>query len=104
MDKYLKAIRQNICSICADSNDLGRCSLSQEELCALEVYLPQIVDIVHSVESSDIQDYVNALRKEICAECRSQEGNGYCYLREDVNCSLDRYFPLIVETIQKADR
>ncbi|MCU7490063.1 MAG: hypothetical protein ACM3UR_16060 [Bacteroidota bacterium] len=104
MDKYLKAIRQNICSICADSNDLGKCSLTQDEVCALEAYLPQIVEIVHSIDSSDIQDYVNVLRREVCSECRTQEENGYCYLREDVNCSLDRYFPLIVETIQKADR
>ncbi|HEX2867466.1 MAG TPA: hypothetical protein VHO03_10515 [Ignavibacteriales bacterium] len=103
MDKYLSAIRQNICSICADSNDLGRCSLTDDEICALEVYLPQIVEIVHSIDSQNLQDYIDALRKEVCSECRTQEKDGYCYLREDVNCSLDRYFPLIVESIQKAD-
>lgn len=103
MDKYLSAIRQNICSICADSNDLGRCNLTDDEVCALEVYLPQIVEIVHSIDSQNMQDYIDALRKEICSECRTQKDDGYCYLREDVNCSLDRYFPLIVETIQKAD-
>lgn len=103
MDKYLRAIRQNICSICADSNDRGKCTLNDEEVCALETYLPRIVDIVHSIDSQELQDYVDALRKEICSECRAQEDNGYCYLREDVNCSLDRYFPLIVETIQKTD-
>ncbi|MCU7494286.1 MAG: hypothetical protein HF314_18465 [Ignavibacteria bacterium] len=104
MDKYMKAIRQNICSICADSNDFGKCSLTDDEICALEVYLPQIVGIVHSIDSRNIQDYIDALRKEICSECHSQQENGYCYLREDVNCSLDRYFPLIVETIQRADQ
>lgn len=103
MDKYLKAIRYNICSVCADSNDSGKCNLSNEEICALEAYLPQIVEIVHSIDSRDIQDYIDALRREICSECRTQQEDGYCYLREDVNCSLDRYFPLIVETIQKAD-
>jgi hypothetical protein len=51
MDKYLKALKQNVCSICVDSY---------------------------------------------------QEG-GNCYLREDANCSLDRYFSLIVETIQKVE-
>lgn len=104
MDKYLRAIRQNICSICADSNELGRCNLTDDEICALEVYLPQIVEIVHSVDSQNMQDYIDALRKEICSECRTQDTDGYCYLREDVNCSLDRYFPLIIETIQKADK
>ena len=38
----------------------------------------------------------------ICAHCRNDE-NGNCYLREDANCSLDRYFTTIVDIIQKVD-
>lgn len=104
MKNYLAAIRNNVCSICVDSNDKGRCTLTEQEICALDKYLPDIVEIVHSIDSENINDYVKALRENICSECRTQDDSGYCYLREDVNCSLDRYFPLIVETIQKADR
>lgn len=103
MDKYLRAIRKNLCSICADSTETGKCTLTDQELCAVEKYLPQIVDIVHSIKDEDIQVYIDSLRKNICSGCRAQEETGYCYLREDVNCSLDRYFPLIVETILQAD-
>jgi hypothetical protein len=43
------------------------------------------------------------LKEKVCKECRTQDENGNCYLREDANCSLDRYFSVIVETIQKVD-
>ena len=102
MDKYLKAIKQNICSICVDSNEKGGCTLNEKESCAMELFLPRIVDLVHSIDSDNIIEYRNKLRETICADCRARE-NGNCYLREDANCSLDRYFPLIVEIIQKVD-
>jgi len=102
MSKYLSAIRKNVCSICVDSNEKGKCTLNDDEVCAVELYLPKIVEIVHNIKSDDIKDYVNALRENVCLECRSQ-ANGYCYLREDVNCSLDRYYSRIVETIQEVD-
>lgn len=70
MNKYFKAIKENICAICVDSDDN--------------------------------RIYHQMLRDEICSKCKTSEGE-YCYLREDANCSLDRYFPLIVETIKKVD-
>lgn len=102
MDKYLKDIKQNVCAICVDSNEKGGCTLNEKETCAVELYLPQIVEIVHNADSENFQELQNKLRETICVECRTQEG-GNCYLREDANCSLDRYFHLIVDTIQKVD-
>lgn len=102
MDKYLKALKQNVCSICVDSNEKGGCTLNEKESCAVELYLTKIVEVVHSDENEDIKELQNKLRETVCVECRAQEG-GNCYLREDANCSLDRYFSLIVETIQKVD-
>ncbi len=103
MNKYLSAIRKNVCAICVDSNEKGKCTLNDDEICAVELYLPQIVEVVHSVESENIKDYVDALRKDVCLECRAQTAEGQCYLREDVNCSLDRQYALIVETIKEVD-
>ncbi|MFA7228244.1 MAG: hypothetical protein WC061_04350 [Melioribacteraceae bacterium] len=102
MDKYLKALKQNVCSICVDSNAKGGCTLNEKESCAVELFLPQIIEVVHSTDSEDIKELQIKLRDTVCAKCRAQEG-GDCYLREDANCSLDRYFSLIVETIQKVD-
>ncbi len=101
MDKYLKAIKQNICSICVDSNENGSCLLTDKEKCAVELYLSQIVEIVRKSENKNVQEIHKQLNDLICVNCMNDE-NGNCYLRNDANCSLDRYFPLIVETIQKA--
>ncbi len=104
MDKYIKAIKQNVCSICVDSTDRGNCTLSKHETCAVEFYLPVIIDIVHSIDSENITEYHSRVKQEICINCRAQDDEGKCYLHEEANCSLDRYFPLIVETIKKVDR
>jgi hypothetical protein len=103
MDKYLKAIKNNICSICVDSTDKGKCTLNKEEICAVEQFLPQIVEVVHKVNSDYIDDYYKSLKDVVCKNCRTQEENGNCFLREDSNCSLDRYFSSIVEIIKKVD-
>ena len=104
MDEYLEAIRENVCSICVDSSESGICLLTNKEICAVEKYLPGIVDVVHSLQSDSTGEYVNLLRSKICSYCRLQDKSGNCSLREDANCSLDRYFPYIVETIKGIDR
>ena len=100
MDKYLKAVKQNICSICVDSTERGSCTLTNKEICAVELYLPRLIQVITSSFSDDKNEIQARLRNIICDGCRN-ECNGNCYLRNDANCSLDRYFPLIVETIQK---
>ena len=104
MEKYLAALQNNVCAICSDSNDIGICLLSENEICAVEKFLPKIVDVVHSLQSENSEDYLSLLRKNICTHCRINEEDDYCYLREESNCAIDRYFPLIVETIQKVDK
>jgi len=105
MNKYLTALKNKVCSVCVDSDHDGICRLSEHEVCAVEKYHSQIVEVVHSVDSEDLQEYISALRKNICTlHCRMNEENNYCYLREDANCALDRHFPLIIETIQQVDK
>ena len=103
MDKYLKAIKLNVCAICVDSNERGGCTLTEKETCAVELYLPQIVEIIHDSENETVGEIYLKLKDKICGHCRNDE-TGLCYLREDSNCSLDRYFPLIVEVIRKEDK
>ncbi len=102
MDKYLQALKEKICSICVDSDEKGNCKMTNDECCAIEVFIDKIVNVVLSIESENINDYVNALHQKICIECRGQAE--HCKLREDVNCSLDRYFPLIVEIIRETSK
>ena len=94
MDKYLKAIKQNVCAICVDSNEQGKCTLNEKETCAVEIFFPQILKVVHSTGSEDIQEYFDRLHNTVCTQCRAQTKDGHCYLREDANCSLERYFSI----------
>lgn len=105
MNKYLTALKKNVCSVCIDSDNNGNCELSEQEICAVERFYPEIVEIIHSVQSSNMQDYISALRENLCTvHCRMDNETEICYLREDANCALDRHFPLIVETILRADK
>jgi hypothetical protein len=103
MQRYIDAIRKNVCSICVDSTDEGECTLSTKELCAVEYYFPKILEVVHSIDSEDLEVYHEKLKDTICAECAASGDKDHCYLRDDANCSLDRYFSIIVETIKKVD-
>ncbi len=103
MDKYQKAIRENVCSICVDSNDSGGCTLTNKETCAVQLYLPEIVDLVHKYDGKNLDELKILLQDKICSHCRTSGQEGDCYLREDANCSLDRYFMLIVDVIKRVD-
>ena len=103
MEKYIKAVENNICRMCIDSNENGECVLTDSEKCAVEMYLPQIVKIVHELNSNNFDMHYKRIKSEICSNCKTREKNGKCYLKDNSNCSLDRYFSVIVETIKKVD-
>lgn len=103
MQRYIDAIRKNVCAICVDSTEEGDCTLSTKELCAVEYYLPRILEVVQNTDSNDLSVYHEKLKDTICAECKASQDRDHCYLRDDANCSLDRYFSIIVETIKKVD-
>ncbi|MEK7726951.1 MAG: hypothetical protein AAB354_00995, partial [candidate division KSB1 bacterium] len=69
--EYLDAIRGRVCPVCMDSVMLGkqfvRCGLPGERTCPIELYLPQVVEVVESVDSPLITDYVSTLREKVCA-------------------------------------
>lgn len=103
MQKYINAVCDYVCSVCVDSNENGDCSLNKEELCAVQIFLPQIVDVIHSKPNATFDVYYEELKDKVCKDCQTRDKEGNCYLREDSNCSLDRYFMLIVDTVQKVD-
>jgi hypothetical protein len=103
MQKYIKAVENNICKMCIDSDDDGNCLLTEEENCAVQSYLPEIVNIVHEINSDNHEIIHKRLKEVVCTNCKARDEEGNCYLRENANCALDRYFDLIVETIKKVD-
>jgi hypothetical protein len=66
-------------------------------------FFPMIFDLVRSVWSTSMEPYEAALRGSVCNMCVSQSPDGQCVLRDDVDCALDRYFPLIVQAVEELD-
>ena len=106
MDRSLAAlealVRERICKVCSERNPDGTCGLEEPGECALFRLFPQVAQAIQATESDDIQDYINAIRHNVCAVCNAQESDGSCGLRQQVQCALDAYLLLVVEAIEEA--
>lgn len=106
MQPYLDAVRNKVCTVCLDAvmhgDQFVRCGLPKGRTCPVEVFLPQVVGVVESVDSWLLDDYVKVLREKVCAICKHSEG-GVCVLRLQADCPLDRYFMLVAEAIQEVN-
>jgi hypothetical protein len=102
--EYWQEVKQRVCMKCIDSDGYGNCLINPSIDCALELYFPRIVEVVSSVKSDSVDVYVQALRKKVCGECRYERDDGTCPLRTEVECALDRYFPLVIQAIEEVDQ
>jgi hypothetical protein len=103
-DEYWEALQAKVCTRCLDGSGDGNCRIAGDGFCAMKIYLPNIVDVVNSVYSHSVVPYEEQLRKVVCRSCTHQSAAGTCSLRDEVECALDRYFPLIVEVIEEMQK
>ncbi|MBI5474090.1 MAG: hypothetical protein HY961_17280 [Ignavibacteriae bacterium] len=103
-DEYWQAIQERVCAKCLEGDGKGNCRLAPDGYCALKTNFHKVVEVVNSVYSHSIVPYEEALRKHVCDNCRFQSLSGACAMRTEVECALDRYFPLIVEVIEENQR
>lgn len=95
-------VRNRICGVCSDRTVDGACGLEEPGGCALFRLFPRVAQAIQSTRSDDIQDYIDAIRRDVCTVCAAQDNEGHCELREQVRCSLDAYLLLVVEVIEEA--
>jgi hypothetical protein len=95
-------VRQKICSVCSDRNVDGNCGLEQPSACALFRLFPQVARAIQSVDSTEITDYIQAIRHDVCSVCYEQLADGSCETRHQVQCSLDAYLIPIIDVIEEA--
>jgi len=95
-------VRDRICGVCSDRTVDGTCGLEEPDECALFRLFPRVAQAIQSTHSDDIQDYIDAIRRDVCTVCAAQDNEGHCGLREQVRCSLDAYLLLVVEMIEEA--
>ena len=102
MSTYWEEIQQRICHKCIDGDGKGNCRLPAGETCALKAFLPEIVSTVANVKTDSYDAYLGALRRHVCILCDWQTPDGVCKKRNDLECALDRYYPLVIEIIEHA--
>jgi hypothetical protein len=101
LDQYWSTVQQKVCVKCIDGDRHGNCRLSPQFECALKKYFSNVVHVVQTTHSDNILDHVTALRREVCLRCNEQTSDGRCYVRNMLDCPLDRYFPLIIGAINE---
>lgn len=101
LDEYWQAVQRRVCLKCVDSDGHGNCRLTAAEECGLQVHFPRIVETVLSVKSDNLDSYIETLRSNVCTYCKNQSPDGKCMFRSKLDCGLDRYFPMVVETIEE---
>jgi len=99
LDQYREAILNKVCVQCLEKDGRGVCGISGSEECALIRFLPEVVNIVKTIDSTTLHDYVHELHNVVCVSCRETE-DGACSERGTSGCPLDLYFPLIVDTVK----
>ena len=100
---YWDRVQTKVCASCIDGDGKGNCRLSEEDGCGLKRFFPDVVEAVLSGRSSQIGPYIDSLREDVCTQCAHQLTDGTCLVREKVDCALDRYFPMIVESIEEVE-
>ena len=94
-------LKNRICRICTDRNAEGECGREDPSTCALFRLFPLVVQTIQSMDSTDIRDYVDAIRENVCSACDEQV-DGRCEARNQVRCALDAYLIPVVEAIEEA--
>jgi hypothetical protein len=94
-------VRDKICHVCADRTVHGNCSLEEPAACALFRLFPEVAKAIQSVQSDDINDYVQAIRQGVCSVCQEQL-DGNCEERKHMRCALDAYLVLVVDAVEEA--
>ena len=94
-----KTLRERICPTCVRYTSDGGCSLPKDRPCSLFKNL-EMVDIVTRTHSERIDPYVDVLRDRVCAACHYEDDHGSCPCRDNIDCALDTYYPLIVEVVE----
>jgi hypothetical protein len=90
-------VRNRVCSVCSDRTVDGTCGREEPSDCALFRLFPEVARAILATDSSDIRDYIEAIRKNVCAVCLEQDSEGSCEVREQVRCALDAYLMVVVE-------
>ena len=102
---YEESVRRYVCDHCEDMGADGVCKTKDPEGCGVFRNLPELVKIARSLHERSIGPYVKAVREHVCSNCKNSSNSGeVCDVRDQLNCGLDRYLPLVIAAIEEVDR
>ncbi len=100
LEGYRDYIKEKVCVHCIDADQFGNCRIGGGKICPFDLYFDKVVTAVSRVKSDRYEDYAQSLRVNVCRTCTY--GNAAkCADRAEVECALDRYFPLVVDAIEE---
>ncbi|MCS7316545.1 MAG: hypothetical protein RMI94_15545 [Bryobacterales bacterium] len=102
LDELEAMVRSRICRECEVRTAEGACDLPENETCKLFELFPLVAQAILATDSDDIQDYIRAIRENVCSVCLDQRLDGECALRGRMRCALDSHLVAIVEVIEEA--
>ena len=108
MQQYFAAIQNNVCQNCkfaiyGENRQFFFCGLPQGKTCAIKRFLPEVVEVVESFDVPSPENQIVELRCKVCSKC-DQFKCGSCPLTGIGDCTLEHYFPQVVEAIRKVSK
>lgn len=100
-ERIERRTRETVCHACIYQTPGGGCSLTGHEACPVMSKIDEVVGIVRSIRSDRIDPYAERLREVVCAECRNEDAEGHCKLRDHADCPLDDYFVMLVQIVEE---
>lgn len=96
-----KRLQEVICPHCIERDVHQQCRLwPRPAECPMLLHLQRVVAIAEAIDSDQMSDYLEPVRKNVCAACENVfSPTGACALRDQGHCALDAYLPLILEVI-----
>ena len=102
VDELESIVRSRICAVCSDRTVEGTCGREDPNHCSLFRLFPLVAQAILATESENLEDYLRAIRENVCSVCLEQTLDGRCDLRDQVRCALDAYLLPVVDAIEEA--
>lgn len=102
-ERYREALTRHVHSICWNRNLDSQSMINTEADCRIERLLPNLVALAKLVGPGDYATFESALPSTICVTCGNQDMSGDCRVREEAECCLYRYLPLVYDAIHSVD-
>lgn len=100
---YWRALQHRVCAVCLERRHDGTCGIPKQRVCGLMRHLPLLVDVVHNVDSGRMDDYLDAVEREVCSRCPDDHPLTGCAYRDEASCALYTYLPRVLDAIDAVD-